>query len=534
MSWLKDMVEKARRAIGRDPRGSSLIARRGVSWDETVIAGLTPARMAQVLRDAAEGAAEEFLVLTEELEETDPHYRAVLSTRKLAVTGLEPEVEAASATARDEEIAAFVREVVSAPAFAGLMMDLLDGLGKGYAVCQIIWDTSGERWRPAGYEWVDPRAFVWDSRRRRLLLKDDDGKGQDMPPARFVVHVPRLKSGNPVRGALARVCAWAALYKNYTLKDWMRFLDVYGMPVRLGKYSATATEEDKRKLLRALYALGSDAAAVVPASASIEFVQAGSGMRSGGPVFGEMAEYIDRQLSKAVLGQTMTTDDGSSLAQARVHEEVRGDILRADARQLAASISRDLIRPLVALNFGADAAAPRLSLPVVEAEDIKTWAETVAVFVDRGLPVSRRQVRDKLGLDEPEGEKDALTIGTDAAKHPENTNAGEVETAARRHEPGCPCCAGRGLAAAQPADEEMDGIDELVEAALPQLGEDDPLRPMVQPLLRAAADAEDYEDFRRRLEKAVARMDDRALIARLGELGFIARALGDARDEPRL
>ena len=526
MSWIASVLEKARAAIGRNPQGRALVRAGGEDWNETVIAGLTPARMAIVLRDAATGAADEFLALAAELEETDPHYRAVLSTRKLAVAGLEPDVEAACDDARDQKIAQFVKDVISAPAFAGLVLDLLDGLGKGYAAAQIVWDTSGDYWRPARYEWIDPRAFRWDPALRRLRQRDGNDKLRDPEAFRFIFHVPRLISGAPVRGALARVCAWSLLYKNYALKDWMRFLDVYGMPVRVGKYTATATEEDKRKLLRALYALGSDAAAVVPASASIEFVQPSSGSSSAGPVFGHMAEYIDRQLSKAVLGQTMTTDNGSSLAQARVHAEVRADVLRADARQLAASINHWLIRPLVALNFGELDRWPVFTMPVIEAEDIRQWTEATTAFMDRGLGVSRRQIMDRLGLDEPETDEDRLSGGKSGDEPRDNS------ATARRHAKGCPCCSGRGRALASAGPDPMDEIGRMVEEALPETEENDPMLPLAGPLREALFKARDYDDLRARLEQAASDMDAGALSGQLGRLSFLARAIGDGRDEP--
>ncbi len=530
MSLWQDIIERARKAIARDPAGKALITGRAQpDWGETVIAGMTPGRMAAVLRDAAEGAAADFLTLAEELEEIDPHYRAVLSTRKLAVAGLQPDVEPAGDDAAAREVADFVREIVEAPAFGGLLHDLLDGLGKGYAVVRIVWDTSGEHWLPAAYVWERPQLFGWCRQRRRIMQRTEDGGLRDIAPLRAIVHVPRLKSGEPVRGALARVCAWSLLYKNYTLKDWMRFLDVYGLPLRLGKYSATATEEDKRKLLRALYALGSDAAAVVPASAQIEFVTASSAMSSSGPVFGAMAEYIDRQVSKAVLGQTMTTDDGSSLAQAQVHEEVRADIMRADARQLMATINEQLIRPAIMLNFGPQERWPVVSLPVLEPEDIRQWTENVVAFMDRGLPVSRRQVREKLGLEEPRDDDDALLLAQAGGERE------QAQARAHRHGPGCPCCGGsRALATAgdAPADDEMDEIDRLVAAALPEMEEDDPLAPLTAPLRRAIAEAADYDDLRRRLAAAVEQMDDAPLRERLAVLSCIARGLGDVRDAP--
>lgn len=56
----------------------------------------------------------------------------------------------------------------------------------------------------------------------------------------------------------------------------------------------------------------------------------------------------------------MTTDDGSSFSQARIHENVRHDIARADARQLALTANRDLIVPLLRLILGAKSATPCL------------------------------------------------------------------------------------------------------------------------------------------------------------------------------
>ena len=92
--------------------------------------------------------------------------------------------------------------------------------------------------------------------------------------------------------------------------------------------------EQIQTLLDAIASLASDAGCAIPDSMKLEMQEAAS-RNSGGTLFKEMAEWCDAQISKAVLGQTMTTDDGSSLAQAKVHEEVRTDIIRADARSLS-------------------------------------------------------------------------------------------------------------------------------------------------------------------------------------------------------
>ena len=258
----------------------------------------------------------------------------------------------------------------------------------------------------ARYEWRDPRFFVFDrddGRTLRLLDEADSLRGVPLQPCKWIAHVPRLKSGLPARGGLARLVALAYMVKAYALTDWMAFAEVFGMPLRLGRYGPGSTETDIEELMRAVSHLGSDAAAVLPDSMQIEFSQAGN--RTGGAdLFERLAMYLDKQVSKAVPGQTMTDDDGSSRAQAEVHDEVRGDILRSDAWQLADTLNRDLVRPFIDLNYGPREREnyPRLLLPVNEPEDIRALTAALEKLVPLGLGVEASVIRDKLGLPDPE------------------------------------------------------------------------------------------------------------------------------------
>jgi phage gp29-like protein len=532
-----NLLEKLIKAI--DPRklaapaGESRSARSFNEWDQdTVVAGLTPAKLSRILRESATGDATAFLKLAEEMEELDPHYRSVLQTRKLAVAGIEPEVVAAGEDKLSQEVATFVKEIVEAPIFADLIMDLLDGLGKGYSVVEIEWDTSGNQWRPQAYVWRDPSGFLFDAKTRTVMEKNEKGEGVPLEPLRFCVHVPKLKSGLPVRGALARLAAWSFLFKNYTVKDWMRFIEVYGMPLRIGKYGANANEDDKRKLLSALRNMGTDAAAIVPQSAVIEFVQAASGTASQGPVFGQMADYLDKQVSKGVLGQTMTSDNGSSKAQAEVHNEVRLDIRQSDARQVVMTLARDIIMPAVAVNFGMQKKWPLVRLPVEEPEDMEAWADNAGKMMDRGLAVSVRQVREKLLLDEPVDADDTLTgkvlDASEPAADDPKTKLKQKAKAARLHGAGCPCCGGLALA----SRETDDAIDELLAEAL--AASDDDLEGLVKPVLKLAEDSANYDEFIARLSHAAGEQQAGVIVERLGPLMFLARGLGDATDEVKV
>ena len=110
-----------RKALTQEIASASLTGVRSVWNFESVANGLTPERLATVLRDAIEGDADAYLTLAEEMEERDPHYAAVLSTRKLAVVGLDPLVEAASDDAHDIKLADAVRDLVAKPEFGDMM-----------------------------------------------------------------------------------------------------------------------------------------------------------------------------------------------------------------------------------------------------------------------------------------------------------------------------------------------------------------------------------------------------------------------------
>src|SRR6202167_598938 len=398
--------------------------------------GLTPERLTGILQQAEFGDPYLYLELAEEIEEKDLHYLAVLSTRKNAVAQLDIVVRAASASAEDQRAAAMVREMIVDGPFQldSVLFDILDAVGKGFSATEIMWDTSGREWFPAQLKWRDPRwfAFDWISGEEVLVrtLKGEiipvegdvaaaqpthfGGEGilsslrggigiqpmtAPLAPYKFVTHFAKAKAGLPIRGGLARAAGWAYLFKNYILKDWVTFAEVFGQPLRVGKYHPGASEKDKQALLSAVSRIGTDAAAIMPESMVIEFTEAHQNGSS--ELYQNFCQYLDAQVRKAVLGQTLTTEmprSGGSRAAAQVHEGVRRDIMNADARRLAASLARDLVRPIVELNMGPQARYPKIELALPDDGDVKVFAEVVAMLADRGLRVGQKTILDKLGI----------------------------------------------------------------------------------------------------------------------------------------
>lgn len=380
--------------------------------------GLDPSRLASILRDADRGEPVRYLELAETIEERDPHYLGVLGTRKRSVSQIEITVEAASDDALDQRKAEMIRDWLTRGELTEEIFDILDAIGKGYSFTEIIWDTSAGQWRPARLEWRNPAWFRFDRIDLSTpLMIGDAGEEIALPPFKFIHANMRAKSGLALRSGLARVAAWGWMFKAYTQRDWAIFSQTYGQPVRVGKYGPGASQADRDTLFRAVANIAGDCAAIIPESMTIDFIEPAN-VGASSSLYRERADWLDQQISKAVLGQTSTTDAVvGGLGSGKEHREVQKDIETADARALAAILNRDLIRPWMDLEFGPAPAYPRIRIERPEAEDLAAMSAALGVLVPLGLRVSMTEVRDRFGFGDP-AETDEILAPAPAAAPP--------------------------------------------------------------------------------------------------------------------
>ena len=513
--------------------------------EERVSSGLTPEKLGSILRDAATGDARAYLTLAEEMEERYLHYASVLMTRKLRIAGVAPTVEVPKGV--PTKIVDKVKELVADEDFLEGVEGLLDGISKGYSVVEVGWDYRDGLLRPVHFDWRDQRFFHYDRVKQTELRLAVDGsiEGEPLLPARFMVHEPRTRMGIPIRRGLARPASWAFMVQSFTLQDWAAFAEVYGMPFRVGKYGAGASEADKRKLLRAVSSIANDAAAIIPESMLIEFHEVTGSQ--GEKVFGSLVDYTDDKVSLVTLGQTMTSKDGSSYGQAKIHDKVRIDIAQADGRQYGRTINRDLIKWFVAMNFGPQPVYPKVEFAITEPEDVKAMAEAVERMVDRGLKIAQREVRDRMGFSEPADGEDVLSAksadaggGTDPKPPAPSTSTAPTREAMKAiapkparlaaHVGGCRCggCLRAELLAPK-AEAIVDGVDDM-EAALEEALADwqDITDPLLDPLREIIAQATSFEEALAML--AAKGPDGSKLATALAAATTIARGIGDVKD----
>jgi len=187
-------------------------------------------------------------------------------------------------------------------------------------------------------------------------------------------------------------------------------------PWRIGTYKADADQKHIDHLIEALTSLTSSGAALLAETTSLDVEwPGGGGSTSQGPAHLALFGTLGAEMSKSVLGQTLTTEQGSKGSQAlgRVHDQVRMDVLEFDAQCLAETLRRDLIAPLVRRNFG-DVAIPRFRFLTEEAADLKAFGEGLLAMRKAGLKnIPAVWVRDRSGI--PEGKEGDEVLGDDVA-----------------------------------------------------------------------------------------------------------------------
>lgn len=505
--------------------------------DEYNQAGVTPKEMSNLIQDAAAlKNLPKYYSMAERLEEADLQYRSLISTRKLAVCGLDIVVEPSDTSRQAKKVAALVRNVLASDKFLDMLNNLMDAISKGTSIVEIIWDLTGEYWVPGDYKHRPMRWFGFDEKDATVpRLVGPNNTLVPLKPNKFIIHQPQLKSGLPVRGGLAMAAAWGWVIKALVLTNWLGFCEVYGQPFRIGTFEKGAKREDVLGLKKALQSLGTNAYAVLEKTMAVQFVEAG-GKSGSSELFEKIIRYIDEQLAKLVLGQTLTSGSGDgvgSQALGKVHNEVRADILRADARQVMATVVRDLITPLVALNFGPGTALPTVRFQIDEPEDLVGLKDIVSTLVGLGAKIPLYWVHDKFGI--PEAEEGEETLAAKAPAVPAVPAVpGEDEVPPADAGPGAPAAPEAAansrvhcpVHSAHASGTKRDALDDLNDT---MAGAWVPAMDQMQAMLEAAVEgATDYASMRAAVAKFIKESDFSNAAEVLANARAIAQLAGRA------
>ena len=331
-------------------------------------------------------------------EMIDAHLDAVKNKRFAAITSRAWTIDGSKG---DQNKAKFVEEYLWNIDLRNTISQMLEAIGFGYAVHEIVWDAVatdlGVLILPTAIKDRKQEWFKFDND-SKLLLQTKDGTRQEMPARKFLVTRNRPTTANPYGNSTYSRCFWPLAFKKGGLKFWMLFVEKYGMPKAIGKVPPTATDAEQQQFLKMLAGLIRDAVAVIPQTGSVELLET---RLSGTNPHAEIIAWADKAMSKAWLGETLTTEQtsaGGTQAMATVHNDVRADLALDDAAMIESSINQ-LIRWIYEINWPNEKEIPWMN--IILPEDLQeARLNRDLKLLQLGVKFNAQYITDIYGIDE--------------------------------------------------------------------------------------------------------------------------------------
>lgn len=389
------------------------------------------------------------------MEDRDAALLGFYQSRKLAPAAKSWTIEPANDSPLAKEIADFVRDEINAiPNFPLAYRDAFDAIGRSVSALWIDWQEGGRshngqapksKFRIDGLHHINPKRYRFHWLEEKFLILPDwaFGKAQELglmndfnptkfteiqgmgigvapPPWKVIIHRTRIKSGHPAKASALRVCAMLFYFRLKALGDISVYCEIYGMPLRVGKYPPGASEEEKMQLRVGLEMLGSDASAIISNMVNIEFVESKS-RTGGGMPYLDFIKECERQMQLALLGQDQTNTHNPTGGRTQVKEggaPIRQDLVEADCIDAQTTFTMQLCRPIVGFSSYekptvdpvtgqtrwavADALTPKFKIEFEQEADYESMAAVdEIVYTKLKLPVTNGMLAKRYKRDLP-------------------------------------------------------------------------------------------------------------------------------------
>lgn len=157
-----------------------------------------------------------------------------------------------------------------------------------------------------------------------------------------------IEAGRPDDLGLLLKAAMHTIPKKHALIFWDNFAEIFGMPWRIARTS-TRDPKEYHRLEDIVFNGGRAMGAVTGMETEIQFVESGKGDAFN--VYDKRIDRANSELSKLIIGQTMTIEDGSSLSQSQTHLQVFENLVEADRDMLRDIINNQLLPRMVLHGF---------------------------------------------------------------------------------------------------------------------------------------------------------------------------------------
>lgn len=378
----------------RQPKNSRASLKNALREPEAISQTMDAGRIHDVLRAAESGDMRDFFSLVRDIVSGHTHTLTEFGKRKLAVIAETQSFPPADPddpvqVARAKEIGS---ELELLPCWNTGMLHLLDSTLYPVSLLKKIYRPSSRPgWRyeladliPVPYHQLD---YTTGTLRIRDVNEDGLPTGTFHEPdsIRYVIHRGHLLTSCPdTWGGPMRAILFWWLFSTQNRDWWARFLERFGSPFLEGTYDKN--DDTSRTLLERAFSGATRLFGIaVPDDASVKIHQANTSQ--GGNAFMEFHGTANREISKLILGQTLSAEGqnlGLGGGQAGVQDGVRGDLRQFDTMMLAFTVRTQILKPLCEIN-GWTGEPPRIAWGGDDVEDLDTLSQVLERLATTGI-----------------------------------------------------------------------------------------------------------------------------------------------------
>lgn len=328
---------------------------------------VSPGRISTALRELDFGNYEYWADMATQMRR-DPVVRRAYATRRSSVAGRGFAVKAPPDVAPEmrgaaEELVQLTKEWLnSLEARETFLMRVLDGIGMGISVHELVWSRVNGAWMPQPVP-VQTRNLRY-AQDWTLEVRDYDYNWYNTInfPAKFLTHVPWTDPGRPMDQGDFLACVFYWMFKRNVWTFWLIGAERFGNPLVLAQMAASSDTAQRQRILDDLQQLTADSVGVTSGTSNIEVISPAAAGSTA--VWKELRDSLNQEifLSLGVSPDLYLSGANGSRSSTETRDGVRLEGSKLDATLMWGSITRDVVRWLAYYNLRrAD-----IPLPIIE------------------------------------------------------------------------------------------------------------------------------------------------------------------------
>lgn len=330
----------------------------------------------------------------------DPHLMATIQQRKMQVMQMDWELMIEQSA--ESKVYSEIEEIFKTLPMEEIISDMMDAIFFGFSVLEINWQKKDGLLYPAEILDKPQEWFIFDKDNELRLRKYKYGyylfeEGEKLPPYKFILTQYKPSYTNPYGERILSRCYWPVQFKKGGIEYWQLMMERYGMPYLIGRYPNTYTDVQKNEFLEQLKQMVVDNITIFDEALGIELKE--SPQYDIGQLYENLVKYHNREISKAVLTVTLTTEmeKAGSYKASEIHKEMLSFLGTSDKKMVESSLNK-VIDYYCEVNYGK-IPKPKIRLTLKD-RVIEESAERDKLLTEMGVKFTKEYFMKRYNLAE--------------------------------------------------------------------------------------------------------------------------------------